>query len=156
LLTGIAELLETGGIIPRSTVAASGESPRKKGLKLGLFIFLLTFLVVPITAIISMAIGIEPWAVAIAATLFVVGGLLRMLYAAFFESAIPLGGDPATLEAQRPAFLNRPPTHALPPQQSVPVTAYAPPAGNWRETNDLEPRSVTEHTTRLLEKEEGQ
>ena len=45
--------------------------------------------------------------------------------------------------------------HALPGQQSIPATAYAPPkAGSWRDTNDLEPSSVTESTTKLLEKEE--
>jgi len=44
---------------------------------------------------------------------------------------------------------------ALPGQQSVPASAYAPPrAGSWRDTKDLEPSSVTESTTRLLEKEE--
>jgi hypothetical protein len=44
---------------------------------------------------------------------------------------------------------------ALPPQQSIPASAYAPPrAGSWRDTNDLEPSSVTESTTKLLEKED--
>ena len=44
---------------------------------------------------------------------------------------------------------------ALPGQQSIPASAYgAPKAGSWRDTNDLEPSSVTESTTRLLEKED--
>jgi hypothetical protein len=44
---------------------------------------------------------------------------------------------------------------ALPGQQSIPASAYAAPkAGSWRDTNDLEPSSVTESTTRLLEKED--
>jgi hypothetical protein len=44
---------------------------------------------------------------------------------------------------------------ALPGQQSIPASAYAPPrAGSWRDTNDLEPSSVTESTTKLLEKED--
>lgn len=38
---------------------------------------------------------------------------------------------------------------ALPPSQSIPVNAYAGP-GNWRDTNDLQPTSVTEGTTRIL------
>ena len=43
----------------------------------------------------------------------------------------------------------------LPPQQSIPASAYAPPrAGSWRDTKDLEPTSVTESTTKLLEKED--
>lgn len=42
---------------------------------------------------------------------------------------------------------------ALPPQQSIPVSNYAPPmAGSWRETNDLvQPGSVTDETTRMLQ-----
>jgi hypothetical protein len=44
---------------------------------------------------------------------------------------------------------------ALPPHQSIPASAYAPPrAGSWRDTKDLEPSSVTESTTKLLEKED--
>lgn len=44
---------------------------------------------------------------------------------------------------------------ALPPQQSIPANVYGPPkAGNWRDTNDLQPTSVTEGTTKLLEKDE--
>jgi len=44
---------------------------------------------------------------------------------------------------------------ALPPQQSMPVQNYAPPApGSWRDTNDIGRGSVIEGTTRLLQKEE--
>jgi hypothetical protein len=47
------------------------------------------------------------------------------------------------------------PQNALPPQQSVPVSSYIPPApGKWQTTNDLSaPSSVTEPTTKLLEKD---
>jgi hypothetical protein len=122
---------------------------------MGLFIFVLTFLVVPIVAILSRCIGIGPTVVAITAILFFVGGLLRMLYAALFESPMPAGMDAAMLEAARPAFINRAASHgALPPEQSIPVSTYAPPAGHWRDTKDLEPGSVTENTTKLLEKED--
>lgn len=44
---------------------------------------------------------------------------------------------------------------ALPPQQSMPASAYtSPQAGNWRDTSDLQPTSITEGTTRLLDKDE--
>jgi hypothetical protein len=44
---------------------------------------------------------------------------------------------------------------ALPPQQSQPASVYAAPqTGSWRDTNDLQPTSVTEGTTKLLEKDE--
>ena len=46
--------------------------------------------------------------------------------------------------------------HALPPQQSVPVSSYTAPHGAWRDTNDLVPTpgSVTDSTTKLLTKDE--
>jgi hypothetical protein len=48
--------------------------------------------------------------------------------------------------------------NALPPQQSVPASSYVPPPpapGNWHTTNDLvAPPSVTEPTTKLLQKDE--
>ena len=45
----------------------------------------------------------------------------------------------------------------LPPAHSVPVGMYAAPmAGSWRDTNDLQPTSITENTTRLLDEQEKQ
>ena len=45
----------------------------------------------------------------------------------------------------------------LPPAQSVPVGMYAPPTpGSWRDTKDLQPASITENTTRLLDEQEKQ
>lgn len=159
LLTGTADLLRTGGIIPQLPAQPSFRtpSPRNRGLKQGLFIFLLTFLIVPLIAIISVAIGIRPpWGVPIAAIILTMGGLLRMAYALMFES--PVGGG-ATSEESRTAWarnlLNRPVSQALPPQQTYPVNSYVSPAtGNWRDTNDLELISVTEGTTKLLEHDE--
>jgi hypothetical protein len=152
LLTGVAELLANGGIIPGTQRGGVGPSPRSKGIKLGLFIFLLTFIVVPLVAIISKGLGLQPWGVAIFAVLFSVGGILRMLYALLFESSYAPGNEAAI---QNPALLNRPVVPgALPPQQSIPVNVYAPPTGIWRDTKDLQPGSVTEGTTKLLEKED--
>lgn len=154
LLSGIAEFVAQGGI------EASSEnkiSPRKRGLKQGLFIFLLTFLFAPLTGMISMLLGIRSFAVGIVAVLFFMGGLLRMVYALMFESANPGGStiEQHILEAKE-KILPRSQVNALPPQQSVPVSEYVSPAsGNWRDTNDLAtPSSVTDHTTKLLEKDQ--
>lgn len=159
LLTGTSELLFTGGVIPglRPPLPNQGASPRKRGLKQGLFIFLLTFLVVPIIAIISVALDIEPWAVAIASIVLFVGGLLRMTYALMFESLTP--GVPTldeNLAATAHGLLKSQPNHqGLPPYQSVPASAYvSPPVGNWRDASDPQPISVTENTTKLLEKDQ--
>lgn len=158
LLTGTSELLLTGGVIPQiqSTDTVKHISPRTRGVKQGLFIFLLTFLVVPLVAMISVALGRDRWGIAISAVLFAVGGLLRMAYALMFESTSP-GGQTLEENVQvgSPGLLNHSSATALPPQQSIQASAYvSPPAGNWRDTNDLQPTSVTESTTKLFEKDE--
>jgi hypothetical protein len=150
LLTGTADLLQTGGIIPYAAApgVSKGLTPRNKGLKQGLFIFLLTFLVVPIVAIFTVAINAPPFAVAISAISLFMGGLLRMAYALMFESNDVGGGGRVLPQSQQ--------VNALPPQYSVPISPdLSRTAGNWRDTNDLHPPSVTEGTTKLLEKEES-
>ncbi len=154
LLTGIAEIVASGGLIPekRSGITGDSGSLRRRGIMQGLFIFLLSFLIVPIVTIISIALNIEPFAVVISALLFSVGGLLRIAYAFMFQSGTPQSSSEGNLfaETRNPA--------ALPPSQSTPVSAYTSPAGQWRDTNDLQrhPASVTDSTTKLLQKDEPQ
>ncbi len=152
LLTGTAELFKTGGSIPQIAQGSeTGTSPRRRGLKQGLFIFLLTFLVVPIVAIFTIAINVEPFGVAISAIALFVGGLLRMAYALMFESNEPPGLTAANQASFNPVFDSQ---RGLPPQRSYDAASYLSPTGQWRDTNELEPKSVTENTTKLLEKEE--
>lgn len=162
LLTGVMSVIENDGQLPIAKSRPAGvSSPRKRGIKQGLFVFLLAFLVVPIIAIFTVAVNAEPFAVVISAILLTIGGLLRIAYALMFES-----GDPAhnTLEenaiaaAQR-MFGNTAKQRSLPSQHSIPASDYmAPKAGNWRDTNELQkqPHSVTERTTKLLQDEDDQ
>lgn len=161
LLTGTVAALANGGELPQiaSQPTAAKNSARRRGLMQGLFIFLLTFLVVPLVAIISKGLNITPFFVALVAISFPVGGLLRMAYAAMFESGAPINGTvDETYLAQAQRAIGREEQGALPPQRSAPASDYVfPPAGNWRDTNDLKtPASVTEETTRLLHKEQDQ
>jgi len=157
LLTAVGDLLQTGGQNPLAVVAAGPQlqSPRRRGLKQGVFLFLMTFLIAPLMGMITIALKIEPFLVGIAVVLCFIGGLLRMVYALMFESA-EVGGQ--TLEEKvisGAATLRASHTPALPPQSSMPTSDYiSPRAGNWRDTNELEPASVTESTTKLLEKDE--
>lgn len=152
----VAEVLSHGGTLPQlaEIYKQKGFFNRSNGIKLGLVWFLLmTFLVTPILAI---AGGEE--VVAITAVLGFFGGILIMLFSIFFlkndskmpnafanqnanESANYLGGNQGN---------NR-----LPPQQTMPASTYAAPApGAWQSnTDDLQPTSVTEETTKLLKKE---
>lgn len=160
LLSGVAEVVANNGLVPVKAAAnfPASSTPRKRGLKQGLFIFLLSFLVVPLLAILTLAVGAEePIAVAIAAILLTVGGLLRMAYALMFESNQPTlqAGDAA--HSAPHLFGAQPNAPALPPTRSMPASSYAPPvAGSWRDTNDLQhqPGSVTDSTTKLLQKDE--
>ena len=155
LLAAVGDLLQTGGINPLATTRTSSQqSPKKRGLKQGLFLFLLTFLVAPLMGMLTVALRIEPFLVGFAVVLCFIGGLLRMAYALMFESSEP--GVP-TLEEKVLAganTLSSVKANALPPQASMPAANYfTPAAGNWRDTNDLQPTSVTENTTKLLEED---
>lgn len=158
LMAGVGTLVANNGN-PEALAAlksVSVETPRKRGLKQGLFIFLLTFLVVPIITVLTIWLRAEPFGVVISAILLFVGGLLRMAYALMFESnetTAESNGQGVYQTAQN--FLGGSQNkNALPPQSSIPVENYVPPGhGNWRDTNDLEPASVTDPTTKLLNKE---
>jgi hypothetical protein len=156
LMTGVVELIANDGNTNLSAPAQTKiDTKRKRGVKKGLFIFLLAFLVVPIIAILTLMVNAEPFAVVISAILLGVGGLLRMAYALMFESNEPVGGNVARSAFQTaPNFLSGSQNpNALPSSQTIPAASYMPPKhGNWRDTNDLETSSVTDPTTKLLQK----
>lgn len=154
LLTSAAELVRNAGVAPGfAATPGTGMSARRRGIKHGLFWMLLTFLVVPLVGALSMAFGFDPSLAGAASILFFMGGILRMVYAVMFESAEP---GTATLEDKvisrtgSKNVLSAAPA-ALPPAYTQPAAQYMKPAsGNWRDTNDLQPVSVTENTTKLL------
>lgn len=160
LMTGVIALIENGGALVQDSELqkTAGNTPRKRGLKKGLFIFLLTFLIVPIISILTIAAGARPFLVVISAILLGVGGLLRMAYAMLFESN---EGAPAEsgysgkfIEKAQNLIGKKETEKALPPHRTVSAETYMPPIqGNWRDTNDLVQTSVTEDTTKLLHKD---
>ena len=86
LLSGVAQVVANQGIVPAQKTGLTGDagSPRKRGVKQGAFLFLLTFLVVPILVMISIALQIKPFLPVIGMFLLGVGGLLRIVYAMMF------------------------------------------------------------------------
>lgn len=158
-LMGIAEVVANKGLLPDSRktgFTGTPDSPRRRGIKQGIFMFLLAFLIVPLTAVLSLALNLEPYLPLISTILLGVGALLRVAYALLFEEGVPSNAGAAGESTLQGIPANR---AALPPQQSIPASAYGPPkAGSWRDTNDLQhqgPGSVTDTTTKLLQKEEG-
>lgn len=158
LLTRVIELIESGGELgKRSRISnLTGDSPRQKGIRQGLTLFLLSFLVVPIVAILTVASDSAPYGIAIVAILLCGGGLLRMIYALLLQSNIASEHLPQTnlMDSAKNLFTGRKANNSLPAATTEPIAAYVPPDhGNWRDTNDLIPASVTEKTTNLLNKE---
>jgi hypothetical protein len=150
-----AQLLLTDGVPTNAAMerTSDGESPRWRGVKQGLFLMLLTVVLVPLLGILlRFGIGTNPWPLGVVVFLLGGGGLLRIAYALMFEpkhtSALPPGDErrPANLAASR----------VNPELASGDASSYIPPvprAGSWVDTNELQPRSVTESTTKLLEKD---
>jgi hypothetical protein len=156
-LDGVIQLLGTGGVLPvyRSPDEPVPISPRRKGVKQGGMLLLSGAVVVPLLGVMA-SFGNSAFLevlTAFAAIICFIGGPLRMLYAAVFEEGAP---SPVMRYAPpgpppKPQFGPPAPQHALP---------VAPPRvqPSWRpRPNTAElvtPPSVTENTTRLLEKED--
>jgi hypothetical protein len=156
-LDGVLQLLSNGGNLPvyRNPDEPVPISPRRKGVKQGLVLFLSGAVIVPILGMFaSFSNFILPEMLAIlAAIVCFIGGPLRMFFAAVFEEGAPkpvrMYGAPVHMPQQ---FVpHAPPNPALPPPPARPQTA-------WRtRPNTAElvtPPSVTENTTRLLDKED--
>jgi hypothetical protein len=153
LLTGIAQVVANEGIIPNSEVLlpAAKLSPRQRGIRQGFFIVLSAALIVPIITMIAIALTAGPFVPLMSALLLIGGGMLRSIYAFMFESpGETLGTLPSGTELPG---ANMPSLNAA---TDLPAGTYAPPqSGMWRDTNELltEPGSVTDNTTKLLERE---
>jgi hypothetical protein len=154
-------LLANGGLLPQYLPLEGPQkiSPRKKGVKQGAMIFLLGVLLVPILATFtSFAPGrlgnMFEFFTVVSALLCFTGGPLRMLFAALFEEGAP------TRQFIAPSSYAPP---AIPPAPAARVSALPPASVNlasqWRprpQTAEiLQPPSVTDHTTRLLEKSDS-
>jgi hypothetical protein len=160
LLTGTAELLARGGALTADAINTDNTpSPRSRGLRQGLFLIMLAIVLVPIIGILlRFAIGMpNPWPIGVILFLLGGGGFLRMAFALMFEAGksqpqLGAGSGTAFLRAET---ITSPASHAeLPPQHAQHAIDYtAPSAGRWLDTNDLQPTSVTENTTRHLEKD---
>jgi hypothetical protein len=130
-------------------------SPRSIGVRQGALLMLSTLLLVPLVSIITVNF-LEPlmFLIPITAIFCFVGGLLRILYALMMEDAYPRNEANQTsgyAPAGTPQVDTSGRNFALPP-------VSANPAGGWRpRTNTAEiyqPPSITENTTRLLDKDD--
>ncbi|MEK6336795.1 MAG: hypothetical protein AABM67_17860 [Acidobacteriota bacterium] len=158
-MEGAMHLLANGGLIPQyqHDVAPKGPSPRKKGVRQGATLMLIGAILVPILAVMA---GFAPGRLenvfgffcALAAIICFLGGPLRMLFAGIFEEGAP------PPQFMRPISYSPPMVAAQQARVSLPP-AQANPASSWRQPHTaeiLQPPSVTDNTTRLLEKKESE
>jgi hypothetical protein len=155
-MEGVMHLLAHGGMLPmyQSPTGEKTRSPKFKGVMQGAMMMLLGALIVPIFGVMSaFAPGrlenVFAFFAAMSAIIFFVGGPLRMLFAAIFEEGAP----------KRYQFPGQT-TFAPPPIPAARVSALPPASVNntapWRrpQTEEiLAPPSVTDSTTKLLDKE---
>ena len=155
-LDGVIQLLGTGGMMPvyRAPDEPVAISARRKGVKQGGLLLLSGAVLVPLLGVMA-SFGNSTFLeimIAFAAIICFIGGPLRMLYAALFEE-----GAPSPVRMYGPPPVARPQFGPPMQHQALPPPA-ARQASGWRaRPNTAElvtPPSVTENTTRLLEKED--
>lgn len=152
------QLLTTGGELPAPVAAAAAAlkgkpSPRRRGINQGTFMLLFAMIIVPMVAINEGAQD-----AATAAVFFFGIAIARLLYAMLIQSGdvIPKRADapfympPAVM---RNAVAHEPPRNVALPASTAARVNTAP----SRTTGQLvQPPSVTDHTTRLLEMREAE
>ena len=153
-LGGVAELLANGGMLPTSDTGSSvrRRSPRREGVRQGTLLILIGMVLVPLVAVFSTLLLDHPELfVPPVAIICFVGGLMRILYALIFQE-----GAPRTTRSELPSYVAPPvparlstPARgsALPSAQSIPATGWRGPVNT---SEIVQPPSVTENTTRLL------
>jgi len=155
----VSEILSHGGFLPKLAELNQKKSifTKKNGVVGGVFWFILFTMLIP--SIIGISGGPDE-AAGISAVIGVFGSMMIIIASLVFLASskqrsllLPQHMQPPAPNAHGIHGVHQ--HQALPGAQSIPASAYAPPqAGSWRDTKDLEPSSVTESTTRLLEKEE--
>lgn len=158
-LSLISQVLAYGGFLPQLAELNKNKSifTKKNGVVFGTFWFILFTMLLPAILGILNAPD-EPIAVCAVIGFF---GMLMIVIGSlvFFRSSKENAAFQANQLPPTPAVHGIPGSQhsALPPQQSIPTSAYtAPQAGRWRDTNDLQPtNSVTEETTKLLDNQQS-
>ena len=151
LLTGVSEVTANDGVIPQFNTKEKKSLKRFLNLRSFLVVLqIFSLFLIPLAAIIDAPEEI------ITMLFGLIAGIFCSLLASFFLANTPKFQVNQT-DKNSPAELNQAQTNfALPPPTSQPVSGYAPPAGAWKTfaTNELAPHSVTDRTTKLLNKDE--
>jgi hypothetical protein len=150
----VSQLLAYGGFLPQ--LAELGKTKKFFTKKTGVIFSVFWFIIFTMFFPALFGIAGEDEAAGVSAVIGVFGTLMMLIGSLALLPSSKTTQLSATPEMPLP--LHQPVMHgALPSLQSQPVSSYAPPASSWRapDTGELADRgSVTENTTRLLNKDE--
>lgn len=156
----VSELLENGGFLPQLAELYKGKTSfftRKNGVIFTVLWFIFWVMMMPA----FFAIANEEDAAGVSAVFGLFSSLMFLIISLALLRRAPKAYELAAHQMphmqQQPHLYANPAAAALPPQQTQPATSYMPPEGSWRapDTGDLvRPGSVTEGTTKLLQKED--
>lgn len=148
-LDGVRELLAAGNVSLTLDKEARKprESPRRKGVRQGVMLLFLFMVSVPLYGLIGKPVFALP-------PLFLMAGLMRILYAVIFQEGAPRKKkQDSSLPYIAPITTVQPGTEGsgsqLPPSHSMPVPVSS--ARRLDTAEMISPPSVTEHTTKLLD-----
>ena len=142
-------MIDRGGILPTLEDESNKQdySPRRQGIKQGIVLLMFAVILVSMVGVIA-----PPYHEALVFA-FLIAGLMRAIYAVLFQESAskqptkPLRHQDSTLITSE---LNaREADAALPPASSTPVIDFG--SERKERTTVVEPPSVTENTTKLLE-----
>jgi hypothetical protein len=156
LLTTIADVIANGGVLPQLLNIGNQKKSvftKKNGVFFSI-LWLIFFLLV-MAPFFGILTGVDELA-GVSAIIGIFGGMIIALASLFFlqgEKSLPASYQQAAYPPQQQVFADPGmPMNALPPEQSIPASNYAP--GNWRATNELVNRDTSEKATQLLDKPE--
>jgi hypothetical protein len=156
-LGGVTDLLNHQGVMPYQTppvppvVLPTSISPRKKSMRHGAKLMFISAVLMPIFFGFAVGVADNPAPLLVPLTVFL-AGLCWMVYAAIFgeETTLPQAPKvPQQFIHQPPPFSANPPRSALPTADNYEVNLRPQRVDTSEIVN---PPSVTEHTTNLLEK----
>lgn len=150
---GVLALIANGGNLGPYPGANQRRSARARGVRQGAVLFLLGVLIVPILGVLYHLVNESFFGllVPLSALICFVGGLMRMLFAAVFEEGRP------NVRVMSAPYVS--PMVGMPAPVKALTPASANPAPVWRPRTStaelVRPPSVTENTTRLLDKDDS-
>lgn len=153
LLTGIAEVVANDGIVAGSTDRRKRlrSKFRKKGVRQGIFILVLNLLFSPILLTFIKISEMPPVIFFLTVFIFFVLGIIRIAYSLLFEIETESSSDKNTEVQKTFPSINK--TEALPAAETNLISDFVPPVkGTWRDSKDLIYSSITDVTTRQLDK----